>query len=299
MIESTYPENHRSGYAALIGKPNVGKSTLVNALLGQKISIVSRKPQTTRHRVLGVLSEDDYQLILLDTPGVIEPKYGLQQAMMKSVAGAAQDADVIVFLVDATREKVDTHSMKFLENRKVILGVNKMDLINQEQALPLVQSYSEQAELEDVIPISALNGKNLDTLVGSIVKQLPLGPPLYPADVISEHPERFFVAEIVREKIFQQFRQEIPYSCQVNVVAFEEKEGEKDVIHADIIIERESQKGILIGKKGAALKKVGMAARKDIEEFLDRPVFLKLFVKVRSDWRNKDAFLKSYGYDNA
>lgn len=288
---------HRSGYAALIGKPNVGKSTLINALLGQKISIVTRKPQTTRHRVLGILSEDDYQLILLDTPGVIKPKYGLQRAMMKSVSGAAQDADVLIFIADATRDKIDTHTMEILAGKPTILAVNKLDLVSQDQLLPLVQSYSDEVEFEEVIPISALKGTNLDKLIAEIVNRLPFGPALYPKDVVSEHPERFFVAEIIREKIFQQFRQEIPYSCQVNVVSFEERKQDKTLIHADIVIERESQKGILIGKKGAALKRIGSVARIDIEDFLGEPIFLKLFVKVRSDWRNRDAFLKSYGYD--
>ncbi|GMQ82270.1 MAG: GTPase Era [Rhodothermia bacterium] len=288
---------HRSGYAALIGKPNVGKSTLINALLGQKISIVTRKPQTTRYRVLGILSEDDFQLILLDTPGVIQPKYGLQRAMMKSVSGAAQDADILVFIVDATREKIDTHTLEILAGKPTILAVNKLDLVSQDQLFPLVQSYAEEAEFEEVIPISALKEKNLDRLVNAVVDRLPSGPPLYPKDVVSEHPERFFVAEIIREKIFQQFRQEIPYSCQVNVVSFEERKQDKTLIHADIVIERESQKGILIGRKGAALKRIGSVARIDIEDFLGEPVFLKLFVKVRTDWRNRNAFLKSYGYD--
>ncbi len=298
-----HPENteqtHKSGYAALIGKPNVGKSTLINALLGQKISIVTRKPQTTRHRVLGILSEEDFQLILLDTPGVITPKYGLQKAMMASVTSATQDADVLVFLADATREKLDMHTLELLSGRPALLVVNKMDLVRAENMLPLVESYSNEYDFEEVIPISALKQTNLDVLMHAIVNRLPLGPPLYPRDVISEHPERFFVAEIVREKIFQQFRQEIPYSCQVNITVFEEHEGEKDLIDAEIVVERDSQKGILIGKKGSALKRVGMAARTDIENFLGRAVFLKLFVKVRSDWRNKDAFLKSYGYDRS
>lgn len=288
---------HRAGYAALIGKPNVGKSTLINALLGQKISIVTRKPQTTRHRVLGILSEDEFQLILLDTPGIIHPKYGLQRAMMRSVIGAAQEADVLVFIIDATRQKIDSRTLDMVAGKPTILAVNKSDLVSQDQMLPLAQSYSEEAEFEEVIPISALKGKNLDRLVAAIVDRLPQGPPLYPKDVVSEHPERFFVAEIIREKIFEQFRQEIPYSCQVNVVSFEERKQEKTLIHADVIIERDSQKGILIGKKGAALKQIGIRARIDIEEFLGEPIFLNLFVKVRADWRNKEAFLKSYGYD--
>lgn len=297
MENANVDRSHRSGYAALIGKPNVGKSTLINALLGQKISIVTRKPQTTRHRVLGILSEDEFQLILLDTPGIIQPKYGLQRAMMRSVTGAAQEADVLVFIIDATRQKIDFRTLDLIAGKPTILAVNKSDLVSQDQMLPLAQSYSEEAEFEEVIPISALKGKNLDRLVAAIVDRLPQGPPLYPKDVVSEHPERFFVAEIIREKIFEQFRQEIPYSCQVNVVSFEERKQEKTLIHADIVIERDSQKGILIGKKGAALKQIGIRARIDIEEFLGEPIFLNLFVKVRADWRNKEAFLKSYGYD--
>ncbi|MCH8245789.1 MAG: GTPase Era [Bacteroidetes bacterium] len=297
MENANVDRSHRSGYAALIGKPNVGKSTLINALLGQKISIVTRKPQTTRHRVLGILSEDEFQLILLDTPGIIQPKYGLQRAMMRSVTGAAQEADVLVFIIDATRQKIDFRTLDLIAGKPTILAVNKSDLVSQDQMLPLAQSYSEEAEFEEVIPISALKGKNLDRLIAAIVDRLPQGPPLYPKDVVSEHPERFFVAEIIREKIFEQFRQEIPYSCQVNVVSFEERKQEKTLIHADIVIERDSQKGILIGKKGAALKQIGIRARIDIEEFLGEPIFLNLFVKVRADWRNKEAFLKSYGYD--
>ncbi|MCH8122725.1 MAG: GTPase Era [Bacteroidetes bacterium] len=297
MENTNVDRSHRSGYAALIGEPNVGKSTLINALLGQKISIVTRKPQTTRHRVLGILSEDEFQLILLDTPGIIQPKYGLQRAMMRSVTGAAQEADVLVFIIDATRQKIDFRTLDLIAGKPTILAVNKSDLVSQDQMLPLAQSYSEEAEFEEVIPISALKGKNLDRLVAAIVDRLPQGPPLYPKDVVSEHPERFFVAEIIREKIFEQFRQEIPYSCQVNVVSFEERKQEKTLIHADIVIERDSQKGILIGKKGAALKQIGIRARIDIEEFLGEPIFLNLFVKVRADWRNKEAFLKSYGYD--
>ncbi len=297
MENASVHRSHRSGYAALIGEPNVGKSTLINALLGQKISIVTRKPQTTRHRVLGILSEDEFQLILLDTPGIIQPKYGLQRAMMRSVTRAAQEADVLVFIIDATRQKIDFRTLDLIAGKPTILAVNKSDLVSQDQMLPLAQSYSEEAEFEEVIPISALKGKNLDRLVDAIVDRLPQGPPLYPKDVVSEHPERFFVAEIIREKIFEQFQQEIPYSCQVNVVSFEERKQEKTLIHADIVIERDSQKGILIGKKGAALKQIGIRARIDIEEFLGEPIFLNLFVKVRADWRNKEAFLKSYGYD--
>ncbi|MGI9175853.1 MAG: GTPase Era [Rhodothermales bacterium] len=290
------PEGHRSGYVALIGKPNVGKSTLMNALLGQKLSIVTKKPQTTRHRVLGILSGDDYQAIFLDTPGIIQPRYKLQESMMHAVAGAIDDADVLLFLADATRDRPDTFSLERIGNRPALLLLNKIDLIPQEEALPLVETYTALRAFEEIIPISALKGFNLDVLLRETITRLPLGPPFYPRDIISEQPERFFIAEIIREKIFEMFRQEIPYSVQVNIVNYEERPAEKDLIHAEIVVERDSQKGILIGKGGQALKKIGTRARKDIEAFVNGSVYLDLHVKVRQDWRNRDTFLRSYGY---
>ena len=290
------PEGHRSGYVALVGKPNVGKSTLMNALLGQKLSIVTKKPQTTRHRVLGILSGDDYQAIFLDTPGIIQPRYKLQESMMHAVTGAIDDADVLLFLADATRDRPDTFSLERIGHRPALLLLNKIDLIPQEEALPLVETYTALRAFEEIIPISALKGFNLDVLLRETVARLPLGPPFYPRDVISEQPERFFIAEIIREKIFEMFRQEIPYSVQVNIVNYEERPTEKDLIHAEIVVERDSQKGILIGKGGQALKKIGTRARKDIEAFVNGSVYLDLHVKVRQDWRNRDTFLRSYGY---
>lgn len=290
------PEGHRSGYVALVGKPNVGKSTLLNALLGRKLSIVTKKPQTTRHRILGILSGDDYQVIFLDTPGIIQPRYKLQEAMMHAVTGAIDDADLLLFLADATRDRPDTFSLEKIGERPALLVLNKIDLIPQEQALPLVEAYTALRAFEEVIPASALKGFNLDVLLREIVRRLPPGPPFYPRDVIAEQPERFFVAEIIREKVFELFRQEVPYAVQVNVVEYEVRENEKDLIHAEIVVERDSQKGILIGKGGRALKQIGTRARKDIEAFVGGPVFLRLHVKVRQDWRNRDTFLRSYGY---
>ncbi len=291
-----FPEDHRSGYVALVGRPNVGKSTLMNALLGRKLSIVTPKAQTTRHRILGILSGDDHQIIFLDTPGIIAPRYKLQEAMMHHVADALADADVVVFLADATQPRLDALSLAQLGNRPALLAINKMDRIRQEDALPLVEAYLRERAFEAVVPISALKGHNLDALLVEIKKRLPPGPPFYPKDVLSEHPERFFVAEIIREKVFERYRQEIPYSTTVNIAGYEEREDGKDLIEAEIVVERETQKGILIGKGGRALKQVGTAARQDIEAFLGRPVFLKLFVKVRDDWRNREALLRSYGY---
>lgn len=296
LIPEEIPAGHRSGYAALIGKPNVGKSTLMNALIGTKLSIVTRKPQTTRRRVLGILSAEDYQIIFFDTPGIIKPRYRLHESMMYDVQDAIADADVLVFLADATRSEPDEFSLDFIAGRPAILAVNKMDLIRQEDALPLVESYIRLRDFDEVVPISAAKSHNVDTLLTAITFRLPHGPPFYPKDMISEHPERFFAAEIVREKIFEQYRDEIPYSVQVNIVRFEEREDEKDLVSAEIIVGRDAQKGILIGKGGRALKRLGTAARKDIEAFLQRPIYLDLHVKVRDDWRNRASFLRSYGY---
>lgn len=289
-------ENHKSGYVALIGKPNVGKSTLMNRLMGRKLSIVTAKPQTTRHRILGILSDEAYQVIFLDTPGIIKPRYRLQEAMMGSVQRAMIDADILCFMADATQDHPDTLSLEEIGDRPALLLVNKMDLIPREQALPLVEAYTALRDFDEVIPISAITGFNLDRLMEEIIERLPPGPPFYPKDMISEHPERFFVAEMIREKIFEHYREEIPYSTQVNIAHYEERPGGKDLIEAEIVVERDTQKAILIGHRGSALKKIGTSARKDIETFLDRPVYLKLFVKVRKDWRNRDTFLRSYGY---
>ncbi|RMF64979.1 MAG: GTPase Era [Bacteroidetes bacterium] len=291
-----FPPDFRSGYVAIVGKPNVGKSTLLNALLGRKLAIVTPKPQTTRHRILGIHTDERAQIVFLDTPGIIEPRYRLQEAMMRQVAGAIQDADLLLFMADATRDRPDTLSLERIGDRPALLVINKMDLIRQEEALPLVQAYTDLRAFEEVIPISALKGTNLDVLLDAIIRRLPLGPPFYPPDMLSEHPERFFISEIIREKIFQLYRDEIPYSTQVNVVTYEERPQGKDFIDAEIVVERDSQKAILIGKGGQALKRVGQAAREDIEAFLGKPVYLQLHVKVRADWRNSDNFLRSYGY---
>jgi len=292
----SFSENHRSGYVAIIGRPNVGKSTLLNAMMKQKLSIVTRKPQTTRQRVLGILSDDEYQVILLDTPGIIKPRYRMQEAMMTEVRTSTADADVLVFMADATRDNVDDMTMDMVGDKPAILVLNKIDQMNKEEVLPLAAAYSEAHDFKAVIPISALKNRNVDAVLEEILAALPLGPPFYPKDQISEQPERFFIAEMVREKIFEQFRKEIPYSTQVLVVNYEERKGEKDLIDAEIIVERDSQKGILIGKGGAALKKVGSTARIDIEEFLGREIFLRLFVKVRNDWRSSDTHLKAFGF---
>lgn len=296
IMPADIPEGHRSGYVALIGKPNVGKSTLMNALVGRKLSIVTRKPQTTRHRVLGILSSEKSQIIFLDTPGIIKPRYRLHESMMHNVEDAIADADVLLFMADAQQSDPDEFSLDFIKEKNAILIINKIDLIRKEDALPLVDAYMQLRGFDAVVPISAKTGYNLDVLLEEIEQRLPLGPPFYPKEMVSEHPERFFVAEIIREKVFELYREEIPYSTQVNIVNFEERPGEKDLVSAEIVVERDAQKGIIIGKGGRALKKVGVAARADIEAFLERPIYLDLHVKVREGWRNKSSFLRSYGF---
>ena len=291
-----HPENFKNGYVALIGKPNVGKSTLLNALMGQKLSIVTPKAQTTRHRVLGILTEESTQIIFLDTPGIMRPNTSLDQAMMRKVRDSVADADLIIFIVDARADEPDSQGLKTILDRPAILALNKTDLVKQDQLLPLVDAYTNLHPFKAIVPISARKATNLDALMGEIRNCLPSGPALYPAEMISEHPERFFVAEIIREKVFEQFRQEIPYASTVVISNFVERDQAKDLIEADIIVERPSQKGILIGAKARALKAIGIKARQDIEQFLEREVYLKLFVRVRKDWRNQGQLLRSFGY---
>ena len=290
-------DDHTSGYVAIVGKPNVGKSTLMNALLGEKLSIVTRKPQTTRHRVLGIHSGSAHQAIFLDTPGIIEPRYELHETMMGQVQGAIRDADLLLFLHEATQDEPDTQSLKRIGDTPAFLVLTKMDLIPKEETLPLVESYEELRAFDEVVPTSAKEGLNLQTLLRLVLDALPEGPPFYPKDRISEHPERFFVAEMIREKVYRHYHQEIPYSVQVNIVAYEERpEGTKDYIDAEIVVMEESHKGILIGEGGKALKKVGMTAREDIEPFVGSPVYLNLHVKVQENWRDRTNILRSYGY---
>lgn len=293
------PELHRSGYVALIGKPNAGKSTLMNALVGSRLSIVSHKPQTTRNRVIGILSDENSQIVFLDTPGVIDPKYRLHEVMMGYVNQAGADADLILLLIDATDAEQD-HT-KLLERLKtmrapVYLILNKIDVSNQEKAIEIMAYYNSIFKFKETLAISALEKIGIQQLAELIKSKMPLGPPFYPKDQLSEHPERFFVAELIREQIFNQYEQEIPYSCAVDILQYQE--GERiDHIDADIVVERDSQKGILIGKGGSGLKKLGTNARKEIEAFIGKQVHLKLYVKARPKWREKDSFLRGLGYN--
>ena len=294
-------ENYKAGYAALIGEPNVGKSTLLNAILKQKLALVGEKPQTTRQRVLGIASTDSYQIVFLDTPGIIEPAYLLQREMMKHSSRALEEADVIVALADANNEgklpEVVQRRLAVYEKKKpILLVLNKIDLLEDPAIEHLVQKQIELALYEGVIPLSALKRKNVNSLEQALVRLMPVHPPYYPKDIASEHPERFFAAEFIREKIFEQFSEEIPYATAVDIREFKERESGKTYINADIVVERDSQKGILIGKNGRALKMLGQAARKEIESFLQHTVFLELHVTVRKGWRDDAAMMQRFGY---
>jgi GTP-binding protein Era len=298
---TTLANNFRTGYVAIVGEPNVGKSTLLNAFLNQKLSIVTSKPQTTRQRVLGILTTDGAQIIFLDTPGLIQPRYLLHERMVRAAEAALDDADVILVLTEVSRgttlpPEVAERVMAHRQDKPTVLVINKVDTIHRAEVLPLIEAFAGTKRFAEIVPVSALKRENVDHLLEVLIRYLPTHPPLYPADMVSEQPERFFVAELIREQIVQQFRDEIPYSTAVNIVEFKERDDGKTYIHAEIIAERDSQKGILIGTKGAALKKVGELARKQIEEFLGRPVFLKLYVKVREGWRENERQLRQLGY---
>lgn len=293
-------KNFRAGYITIIGRPNSGKSTLMNALLNEKISIVTEKPQTTRQNVLGILTGDGYQMIFTDTPGLLSPQYKLQEAMLNAAIRAIKEADLIFYLVEADgkfREKdVAVFQKLEINPQSVFLLINKIDLIDKTRLLPLIEYFNHQLQIHDIFPISALNQDGLEELVKASVSRLPFSPPFYPEDELSTFPERFFVAEIIREKIFLNFKEEIPYSTTVHIEEFKEREQGKDYIRAAIFLERAAQRKILIGKKGNALKKIGQAARTEIEAFLQRPVYLELFVGVREKWRQNERLLKEFGY---
>jgi GTP-binding protein Era len=293
--QQTTGRQFRSGYVALLGAPNAGKSTLLNRLVGRRVSIVAPRPQTTRHRVLGILNDDNHQALFLDTPGILDPKYKLQELMEKEIDTALRDADVLVLLLDALRPGEAEGVLSGIGHRKPVVAVNKIDRVPKEQLLPLVEMVRSSG-IENVFLISALKGDGVDELKTRVLGSLPEGEPFYPPDMVSERPERFFVAEMVREAIFNRYAEEIPYSTAVAVQEFKEREGRKDFIRAIIYVERQSQKKILIGKNGEALKRVGAAARRNIEEFLGRPVYLELWVKVAEDWRRNEFFIRENVY---
>lgn len=289
---------HKSGFVNIVGNPNVGKSTLMNALVGERISIITSKAQTTRHRILGIVNGDDFQIVYSDTPGVLKPNYRLQESMLKFSTSALADADVLLYVTDVhdTFEKNKDFVEKVIQNpAPLLLIINKIDLIDQERLIELVERWKALIPRAEIIPISALSKFNVEHVFTRIRELLPESPPFFDKDQLTDKPARFFVNEIIREKILLNYDKEIPYSVEVEVEQF--REEEKLIrIHAVVYVERESQKGIIIGHGGKALKKVGMEARKDIEAFFGKKVFLEMFVKVEKDWRNKDSKLRTFGY---
>ena len=296
--------NTKAGYVTIIGLPNVGKSTLMNALLGQKISIITSKPQTTRKRILGILSEKNYQIIFLDTPGILKPVYLLQEKLMDEIDLSVKDADVFIIIYDVSsvgslKEAEENELIQKIindESKKKILVLNKIDTLAQDKTVALIERYESTKQFYSVIPISANTNFNLERLKNDIVDNLPEGPKFYDDEIVSDETERFFVTEIIREKIFELYEDEVPYSCEVLIAEFKERENAKDFISAEIVVERESQKPIIIGKAGRAIKELGEKSRKAIEEFLEREVYLELRVKVREKWRSNLNMLKSFGY---
>jgi GTP-binding protein Era len=290
---------HKAGFVGIIGKPNVGKSTLMNRLIGEGLSIVTPKAQTTRHRVKGILNREDFQVVFSDTPGLLEPNYLLQEKMMDFVKSALADADVVLFISDLSETYGDEKTMELLASIQtpVVVIINKIDESTTDEINKLVHGWKKKLNPRAVIPVSALKNFNVPQVLDAILEIIPEGPPFFPKDSLSDANERFFVSEIIREKIMLNYQQEIPYSSEVIVEAF--KEEDKIIkISATIFVERDSQKGILIGKGGRDIKRIGTEARHDIEKFLGKKVFLELFVKVEKDWRKSENKLRRFGYSH-
>lgn len=290
---------YKSGFVAVIGRPNVGKSTLINKIIGQKIAITSDKPQTTRSRIQCILTQDDAQIIFLDTPGIHKPKFKLGEYMLKAAEGTLKEVDAIFFVIDAT-EKFGGGEKYILERlsattKPVILVVNKVDLLAREKILPIIAEYSTRRDFAAVVPISAVDGTNVDALISEAKKFLPEGVQYYPADMVTDQPERLIIAELIREKILHATQDEIPHSIAVDLDEFTERDNGTIFIRATIYVERDSQRGILIGKGGTMLKRIGAAARPEIEMLLGTKTFLDLWVKVKRDWRNSVGALQSFG----
>ncbi|MCM1051011.1 MAG: GTPase Era [Paenibacillus sp.] len=290
---------HKAGFVNIVGNPNVGKSTLMNLMVGERISIITSKAQTTRHRIMGIVNTPEYQIVFSDTPGVLAPKYKLQESMLNFSEGALVDADVLIYVTDVVEDpskNADYLAKVAKESVPVLLVINKIDLVKEQSQLEeLTKKWQEMLPKAEIFPVSAKENFNVANLMNHIVELLPVSPPFFGKDALTDKPARFFVTEIIREKILLNYEKEIPYSVEVIVEKFEEKENAIHIM-AVIYVERDSQKGIIIGHKGSMIKKVGMEARKDIEKFFGKSVYLELFVKVEPNWRNRENKLKSFGY---
>ncbi len=294
-----YAGTHRAGFVNIVGNPNVGKSTLMNDLVGERISIITSKAQTTRHRITGIVNTPEYQIVFSDTPGVLKPKYKLQESMLEFSEGALTDADILLYVTDVVEDpekNKDFLDRVAKETVPVLLVINKVDLLkNNEELEALVDAWKKRLPNAEIFPISAIQNFNVENLKARIIELLPPSPPFFGKDALTDKPMRFFVTEIIREKLLLNYDKEIPYSAEVLVEKFEEKENSIHIM-AVIYVERDTQKGIIIGKGGEKIKKVGIAARQDIEKFFDKKVYLELFVKVEKDWRNRENKLRQFGY---
>ncbi len=298
-MENVTEKQHRAGFVNIVGNPNVGKSTLMNDLVGERISIITNKAQTTRHRIMGIVNTPDYQIVYSDTPGVLKPKYRLQESMLEFSEGALTDADILIYVTDVVEDpekNADFLARVAQEKIPVLLVINKIDLLKGNEELEaLVDAWSKRLPNAEIYAISATDKFNVDNLKNRIVELLPVAPPYFGKDALTDKPARFFVTEIIREKLLLNYDKEVPYSTEVIVEKFDENDGAIHIM-AVIYVERDSQKGIIIGKGGEKIKKVGIEARKDIEQFFGKKVFLELFVKVEKDWRNRENKLKAFGY---
>lgn len=292
--------NFKSGFIAIIGRPNVGKSTFMNRVIGQKIAIMSDKAQTTRNKIQGVLTTDTEQIIFIDTPGIHKPKDRLGDFMVKVAENTLNEVDAILFMINAKEGygKGDQYILDRLQkvSSPVYLIINKIDLVQPDELLPLIEFYKEKCDFEEIVPISALEGNNVGHLLEVLKEKLPEGPMYYPKDQVTDHPERFVISELIREKVLHLTKEEIPHSIAVVVENIQKRENEKLLIQATIVTERSTQKGILIGKQGSMLKNIGRNARKDIETLLGSKVYLELWIKVKKDWRNRESQLQEYGF---
>lgn len=294
-------EQFKSGFVSIVGRPNVGKSTLLNRIVGQKIAIMSDKAQTTRNKVQGILTTKSDQIVFIDTPGIHKPKHRLGDFMVKTAMSTFNEVDVVLFLVNVTEKRGPGDNfiidkLKTVES-PVFLVLNKIDQIHPDELLPIIEDYNSQMTFAEIVPISAIEGNNVERLMETIRAYIPEGPQFYPEDQVSDHPEYFIVSELIREKVLERTREEVPHSIAVVVESMQREDDEKVVVNATIIVERKSQKGIIIGKQGKMLKDIGMNARKDIERLLGDKIYLDLWVKVQNDWRDKQQHLNDYGYN--